>query len=159
MIIAQECFKLCNALWVQYRPVRINFRYLFDALNEQILIEKAGAPGAISKDHNSNALLDAGLPSAHVGAAVRPPHHAVSVALVIVVKAAVYVPRLPFEDAVPVFLVFEVFALVVVCLILAQPAVVGASHVLGFLTEPAGFALAPLTLAMLEPVFELALVD
>jgi len=159
LIIFQKFFKLGNALWVQNRPVRVNVRYLFDALDEQILIEKACTPSTISKDHNANALLDTCLASDPVRAAVRPSHHAISVALVIVVKAAVNVPRLPFEYAVPVFLVLEVFALVVVRLILAQPAVVGASHFLGLLTEPTGFALAPLSLAVLEPVFELALVD
>ena len=98
----------------------VDLFFIFQRLLEDIFLEVASALDAIREDHDTNAVLDASVPHAHVDTLVGPAHHSVPMALIVQVVALVPVARFPLEHSRSVLFVAHVHALVLVALCVAQ---------------------------------------
>ena len=131
------------ALRIQLISVRLDLIIGFYRSFEDIHFEYASPSRTIWKDHNSNTLLDALAPCAHVCASISPSHHTVPLPLVFDVASHIDVARLPLKRAMAVLLVIYILAFIGV-----------APHRAVFICLP----LLPLTMTILHSSFELACV-
>ena len=76
--------------------------------HEYVVVEEAFFDNALGKHHFSIAVLDSFHPFSCVGAAVSPFHFTLTVALVVLVVAAILVTASPFENTVAVLFVLHV---------------------------------------------------
>ena len=107
---------------------------------ESVVLKEAFLHATIWELHATNAILYAMVPLALVTGAILPVHLTIAMSLIVLVAAFIVITALPGEQSHAILLVIFVGALIHVAVLVVE-------------------ALFPLTLAMLESVFELADVD
>ena len=104
--------ELLVALWVKLISVRFDLIVGLNRSLENVHFKDTSPSRAIWEDHDSDAFLDALVPSPHVCASVGPAHHAVALSLILDITPHVDVTGLPLKSAVAVLFIIYVLAFI-----------------------------------------------
>ena len=112
LTLGQNFFKQLKTVIFQQFSERIDLVLPFERLFEDVLLKDTCAFDSIREDHDTDTVLDALIPHAHVDALIGPAHDTISMALILSIVALVTVTGFPFKDAVAVLFIGLIHALV-----------------------------------------------
>ena len=114
--LLQNVLQQLQTIFLECVFERLNLVLPLQGLHKHVLLKDASSFDAVRKNHDSDAVLDALVPHAHIGAFVHPLHHTVTMALIFIVVTLIAVAGLPLEDTMTMLLIILIHALVHIAL-------------------------------------------